>query len=339
MPKEITHWLIAERAAALLEGSALGDAAAANPNCLALGAVCQDILYYLPPTRRYGAYLGLANTLHGNGGEDSFEILRVIAQTAPSDSERGAWIAFLLGAASHIWADFVFHPPVVYLTGDYHASDSRKCSAVRQAHRRYETLVDLFFFRNRAHGRVFSVHRFLKELGVFPELLLSRIYGQLLQRAGASGGDDRRRDTAVSRCDQLDLVVHRALRNFSVLQGVGRRRLLSTWLCRLEPMLPTMIREVTALFTGRQLNRYLPELEGEIQYQHPVTGVPEAKSLEQLFETTVERTVRLCRRLAPAANVAESIDLDEAGPCLALGIPAGGELRATHFQVPPLRFH
>ncbi|MBF0510631.1 MAG: zinc dependent phospholipase C family protein, partial [Deltaproteobacteria bacterium] len=99
MPKEITHWLIARRLAEKLDGTGYTPSLRQNPNCLMLGAVFHDALFYLPP------YAAIADHWHGIDGEDTFEMVRRLAGSLDEPSSQGPMRAFLVGVISHIFAD------------------------------------------------------------------------------------------------------------------------------------------------------------------------------------------------------------------------------------------
>ena len=53
MPKEITHWLIAQKVGNSLQGTSAGDAAKAFPTCMLLGAILHDAPFYARVQRKH----------------------------------------------------------------------------------------------------------------------------------------------------------------------------------------------------------------------------------------------------------------------------------------------
>ena len=95
MPKEIIHWLVARRTAALLASGPFGPALARCPRGLMLASVQHDVLYYLtgdhPESLKH-----LPHALHGADGEDSFALMRLMAAHLHKQAdkrERGGFLS------------------------------------------------------------------------------------------------------------------------------------------------------------------------------------------------------------------------------------------------------
>jgi len=142
MPKEGTHWLVAERLGAVLEGSVAGASAANYPHIRAFGAIYPDIIFYLPDD---GTELTLAHRYHGEGGEDTYDLVRRAVSFIAEPAHPNPWWSFVVGLVSHIVADQTFHPLVYYLTGNDEAQDMNLRIRAIAAHRKWEALMDLFF--------------------------------------------------------------------------------------------------------------------------------------------------------------------------------------------------
>ena len=143
MPKEITHWRLAERVGQSLGEGPLRQAVRACPKAFMLGSVFHDCGYYAGDSRRYDV-ASLADRLHGAKGEDTFEVLRLAVTRCVNQPISPPAVSFLAGLATHIAADCVFHPFVYYFTGNYYDSRLERRRAARRAHRRLEVLIDLF---------------------------------------------------------------------------------------------------------------------------------------------------------------------------------------------------
>ena len=171
MPKEITHCILAERAAHSMAASRNRYKAKVgreiyflfekHPHLLYFGSVSPDIFYYdirMPWEFRI-AHRGLlwGELIHGTEGEDSlshviamFDILRSPAlqqSLAPgrmlTQEERDALMAFALGYLSHVALDTILHPIVYYLSGNYYAHDRGEKLRAEARHRAIETIFDL----------------------------------------------------------------------------------------------------------------------------------------------------------------------------------------------------
>jgi hypothetical protein len=136
MPKELTHWILAERAqTGLNEGSRLRKLIRANYDCYLGGAVLPDTLLHLVRGPHGKAALGLAHQFHDTAG-NSFDPLIRAEQRYP-DGLPPAILACLLGVISHMLGDITFHPFVYALTG----TDSIG------RHYQLETDLDVHFLR------------------------------------------------------------------------------------------------------------------------------------------------------------------------------------------------
>lgn len=154
MPREVTHWLVVERALQqVAERSAsesmLLTAARRYPAAVRLGALAHDAPYYY----RLGgsSFEPVAERLHGRHGEDTFEPIRSlfwaakeqVAQKKEVDPQ--ALYAFTFGMLTHAVTDIHFHPLVFYFSGNYYDTDPVARLRARGRHRLLETYIDTWF--------------------------------------------------------------------------------------------------------------------------------------------------------------------------------------------------
>ncbi len=172
MPKEITHCILAERAAHTLAASAperkhrvgreIYFLTEKFPQLLYFGSISPDIFFYdikLPwevRVRHRGLVWG--ELIHGTHGEDSlahvFAMLDILGDPslqgdinlgrAFSTDEHDALLLFVLGYLSHVALDTVMHPIVYYFSGNYYDTDRREKLRVEARHRAMETVLDLY---------------------------------------------------------------------------------------------------------------------------------------------------------------------------------------------------
>lgn len=301
MPKEITHWLIAAQVADESRGTAIGVATASNHFCLTLGAVFHDSLFYLPKVSKTAHFLALPYQLHGTKGEDTYDIVRRLAVTIRDSNRPGPLMAFLVGIVSHIYADALFHPLVHSLTGNCFDPDPAQRTRAIQAHRRYETLMDLYFCGGPENLKKYSLKHYLKKAEIPPPNLFDEALNTVAKEKGLPG---------------LSHAVVRAFRNFAIMQSLYKNQILSSLLYCLERFVPCSLKEISALFYSPQLTAKLPELSAVISYQNPVTGQAFSQSLKRIFDTTVEKSVAFCRTIEPAIVHKVPLQLTERGPSL-----------------------
>ncbi|MBX3721625.1 MAG: zinc dependent phospholipase C family protein [Turneriella sp.] len=172
MPKEITHCLLAERAAHAMAASGnpykkkIGGEIyflfEKNPEPLYFGSVSPDIFYYdirMPWEFRI-KHRGLiwGELIHGTHGENSLahvlEMLAILQDAALqkplltagtlSRDDRAALLLFALGYLSHVALDTILHPIVYFYSGNYYAEDRAEKLRAEARHRAVETIFDLY---------------------------------------------------------------------------------------------------------------------------------------------------------------------------------------------------
>ncbi len=315
MPKEIVHWMVAQRAAELLGQSPFGPALARCPRGLRLGAVHHDTLFYLSGEHPAGL-AALPHRLHGSHGEDSFELLRLHAAHLHARKDEPLPTAFFVGLASHIFADATLHPLVYHLTGNYYDADEKKRTGAVRRHRSLEALLDMVAAGglDRVTGQ--SLRALVEGLEgplslACPPELLAALAGSTAQAAEKAQAQ--------------------ALDNFCTMQALSRMPTLARLLREFSGFLPGSLREIAALFYAPQLLEQRGEVDGRMGYRNPVTGEALSGTLAELMELAARRTAAFC--LAQAQGIAASGQLkgEGAGPSLDMGLPATPASQARFF--------
>ena len=144
MPKEITHWIIAEKAYRTLETeSGLKAIIKQHKNLYLSGAVIMDTPFYLLYGNGKDVMYKVAAQLHDNPINSADFGDRVIARFPPKMTE--AIIALLLGVITHIHADSSFHPMVFYFSGKKDPANQKASKSAGYRHHKLETFLDLYF--------------------------------------------------------------------------------------------------------------------------------------------------------------------------------------------------
>lgn len=137
MPKELTHWLLAERSLAGLEDTnRLSVLIHENRALYLAGAVLPDTLMHLFRGPHGLTALALAHRFHDSGGNSYAPLIRIEEAYGEEGLPTGL-MACLLGVLSHMQADIVFHPFVFAQSG---VKDIGR-------HYRVETAIDCHFSR------------------------------------------------------------------------------------------------------------------------------------------------------------------------------------------------
>ena len=316
MPKEATHWAIAEKTAERLSGTEFGEAALACPNALRLGAVYPDLPYYLTGTgglaKRAGA---LGNRYHGAHGEDTYDLPRAIL-AGIEESDEPAHRAMLVGVASHLCADAAFHPLVYYATGNYYDPDPAKRSRAIRGHRRFEGLLDMALCGGPEGVRVRNAKHVWAGLEKDPaELLPWSVRGQTVE-----GGE---------------AILAAAAEKFLEAQplfGNPAAVLLAKWAA---PWLPSHLKELAALFYERPSARALERAGGIFKYLNPATGEECEASARQLMEKAIGDGAALCAEMEAALGRGGAKAFGRAGPSLNFGIVGARVESARYFAAEP----
>lgn len=146
MPKEITHFIVADRIYQQMEDCPLKTCLTENISMYYVGAVAPDTAYYLTGSY-HDFFQSLASRLHGTNGENTYDPIYRMFQSYPSTIPRPVF-AFLCGVITHIMIDSSFHPLVYYLTGDYYDKNPVKRLDAVANHRRWESGLDIYMSDN-----------------------------------------------------------------------------------------------------------------------------------------------------------------------------------------------
>lgn len=146
MPKEITHWIIADRIHQQMEDCPLKTCLSENIYMYYIGAIALDTPYYLTGSY-HNFFQALASRLHGIKGENTYDPIYMLVKSYPDTIPRPVW-AFLCGVITHIMIDSSFHPLVYYLTGDYNDPEPVKRLGAVVNHRRWESGLDIHMSDN-----------------------------------------------------------------------------------------------------------------------------------------------------------------------------------------------
>ena len=265
MPKELTHWLLAEEAMLSLGGeSHLAATLREHHELYLAGAVLPDTLLHLFQGPHASIALALADSFHDAVGDSHAPLLRVEEQF-PQGIPMPI-LACLLGVISHMQADIAFHPFVYAVTGADGIS----------GHYRLETRIDLYLMQA---GRIPPV-RHLADL-VTPQgrKNLLEVCSLLFDPEGELPAD------ALSQALELHI-------RYQAMYGNLFWQLAAT----LRGWLPVpRFRRQKQLFYPLNLfgNKY--EIENEGRWCCPVSGEQRNVTLAGLADNAVQRTLELFR--------------------------------------------
>jgi len=302
VPKERSHWLLAQRAASRLKPGLLADAALAYGEFVLSGAVAHDAGYY---AGALGVEAGrrTADRLHGNDGWNTYAPFWALA----SRRDLGApALAFGFGALTHLAADAVFHPLVYSWTGDAAALKEPWNRGWLYRHQALETALD---------------RHFEALWGPAPASKLSSV-------VRAAGKDLPAVQSVFSGNDARPwLAAHSRLQGLFTVPPLFWLVRLATWNARGSDHDPTGV-----FYRSRAKTH--PSFEGELRWIHPVTGHGDTATLEGLverFDALISGLAEVWERGWTAGTAAPA----GAGPHLDTGLASDGPQDKRWFTSPP----
>lgn len=278
MPKELTHWLLAERALASLPGgSRLKDTIAQHRKAYLGGAVLPDTLAHIfrgpfHPTARV-----LSHRFHDPVGNSYAPLIQ--AERRFPDGVPSALLACFLGVICHMEADVALHPYVYAATGNANIGE----------HYRLETGIDLHFVKRGAA----PAHRRLDRLlcPATKEVLVSAA-GLLFDPEGK--------------------LPHRALEHSLALhcrfQAMYDRTFWKLAVRVLGRVCGSPFSEQRHLFYPLKVSGAGMLGAGKSgKWCHPESGEMRSASLDDLAQEAVDRTVAVFRRIEEAGTLAAAL--------------------------------
>lgn len=312
MPKEVTHWVIADEVARQLDNSVF-KAAQTNRNALLIGAVFHDILYYY--RGKNNEIIILPDHLHGARKDDTYDVVRrILAKLyGCSGGDRECLLAFLAGVITHIFADIHFHPMVYHMTGNYYESSK---AVIR--HRTLECVLDFYFcehFREQ-----YDFNRVFSECTCDYSRLFSDLYSVPM-----GNNNDQGQDIAE------DIIG--SYRFFTKFRGIYSRRFIGNILHTMDFLFPTSLKKISAVFYADRLKKSIPKLSNKIDYQNPVTGDSFEVTLEEFKTKTVEDSVEFCLYLEKECLGKENPVIKGKGASLETGLVGSNVDDMKHFNI------
>jgi hypothetical protein len=275
MPKEYTHWVLAEKIFLELPDSRLKSLITGNKHLYYLGAVIPDTPLYMTFGRYKQDFHSAARRLHGYDGEDTFIFLPFIAQQygrGMSDSI----LALLLGAVTHVFTDSQFHPFIYCFSGTCLSQDARAAKNCDSRHLTIETYLALHHRKqvslfNRGHLSALLKNEDFKKREVL-KLLNLLFFGN-------------------KSYPQRE--IKRVLSMHSFLQSAFfKRRYIS--LVKALNLCPFIHLDKTlALFYPSQRNIRIPFFQQPFSYLHPVTG----EEIEESIQDIENRVINQCQEI------------------------------------------
>ncbi|MBE9537360.1 MAG: zinc dependent phospholipase C family protein [Proteobacteria bacterium] len=272
MPKEFTHFLIADKALgkAKAENAEAGLCIKENYNLFMLGAIlCDSPYYHLPFSGSKGSLLALSKNIHKPCGEIDSDFFQRLAAAITGENME-AYFAFLCGILSHHIADRNFHPFIFYFTGK--DSDPSR-------HRFLESLIDLRLMRVMADKKICRA-----SLADYLSLEKSTMLPCLHMFVKASVPPAMKNETAA-----ITEKLWKALRFEIFLSSLYNNRVILKALIRTNKLLKARFSPFVTLFYPEESSCDLSLLNSEFSYRAPSSGEERDASLASIAEKTAEQ--------------------------------------------------
>ena len=320
MPKEATHWILAEQTWQAMPDGLLKMEIRENKALYYLGAIVFDTPYYVVTGQNRSNLLAAAQRLHGYNASRAFNPFGPLARNLETLPE--GYRPFLAGALTHVAADAVFHPFIYYFSGSDEGVPPNQAARAKARHRRLETALDLSFlsrngnasFRNLLLPALYR-HRENEERA-FMRLLNLLYFGRVLLK-------DSSLKLAVWQHALIHVLIHqKRIHQFIELIDI------------LWPRQARRIKPVEALFYATCQEADPRFFQRPLVYRHPVTGEERNESTNDLQDRTVALALEFLDRID---NLERQADLKQrlAGatfPSLYSGLPPDRSLRMRFFD-------
>jgi len=302
MPKEFTHWMLAERTLAGLDvNSRLHELLRTHHALYLTGAVLPDTLLHIFYGPHSPAALRLAQQFHDTSGNSFAPLIRY--EQADRDELTPPRLACVLGVISHMLADIVFHPFVYYHGG---GQDMGR-------HYRTETAIDLYFIRQGA----------IPPLQHLKSLLNREKTGETVAVCARIFDPDH---LLPIQSHEQGLALHSRIQGM-YCSGFWNR------VARLLALLPVPLFKQAQHLFYRVVAAGDDALFFADAWRHPVSGDPRSQSLDELAETAVERTLTLFRRIEESGSLAAALT-EMPGENLLTGLHGVTQSAMQHFREP-----
>jgi hypothetical protein len=315
MPKELTHWLLAERTLCSMHPSDLKEAIRKYRHLYDIGAVVLDSPYYFL-TGKDEAVSGLGKKLHGKTGFNLFHHLAAVLKQFDFRPPDSFW-AFAAGMITHVNVDIAFHPLIFYFSGsnDIADPDVRKAAAAR--HRKLEAFLDLYLMKDNCLINDGMLSKSFRCMKVSRKALFDYT-GRLF-----FGGPHHTRATA------------KILGRHAHIQPLFKRRTLYRLLSLINCLPGIHLDPVVASFYPVRERLSSSFFDNRIVYRHPVTGVTHEASILELEQRVIDQNLEIFEKLNRDLNrpAVEKMLLSRGVVSLETGMVPTDRGAMTHFDL------
>ncbi len=280
MPRDVTHIILADEAAEIINDKDIGD----NPEAFHMGCIADDsFLYTMSPK--------LSSRLHGMFRDDTRAIVLEMADELKKENEplkKAEKKAFIAGYVCHMAADCTFHPLIYSISGShFNASSKREAEISKACHRCAETWLDMYFLR--AKNLTFKNFRPFRKIikRVAMRVRIDDFFTDCVQRVLKA--------KKYTWGDNFDLQsqFHNGMTRQLFVDKVTQSQTIGKMLRKLDTFFNGKLKLYTSGFYN--VNGEVPQLLTKGSFVHPVTGEKIDKSLGDLRHDAVQTSVKFIK--------------------------------------------
>jgi len=280
MPRDVTHIILADEAAEIINDKDIGD----NPEAFHMGCIADDsFLYTMSPK--------LSSRLHGMFRDDTRAIVLEMADELKKENEplkKAEKKAFIAGYVCHMAADCTFHPLIYSISGShFNASSKREAEISKACHRCAETWLDMYFMR--AEKMSFKNFRPFRKIikRVAMRVRIDDFFTDCVQRVLKA--------KKYTWGDNFDLQsqFHNGMTRQLFVDKVTQSQTIGKMLRKLDTFFNGKLKLYTSGFYN--VNGEVPQLLTKGSFVHPVTGEKIDKSLGDLRHDAVQTSVKFIK--------------------------------------------
>ena len=290
MPKDITHWIIAEKVFEKLDNTEMIEIINKYKHLYYIGAISFDIPYYCLG-KKSNEFTGISDNLHNPIMCSPLGVISNMLQEYSNEVPEYV-IAFILGTITHIVVDDAFHPLVYNYTGNYFDNDERRRDIAISNHREFESRLDLYFKKTKKLDNSYLMiksyfHRNISKNDLLELLCVEYFNNKNIQKKG----------------------VYKTLSTYSILQFLFNKKIIYFTLKNINKVFKNRFSKVLTLFYPLENTIDYDFYINQIQYQHPITGEVFSESIIDIEEKAISKTISLFNVLAKAKTKTELLEI------------------------------
>lgn len=279
MPKEITHWTLAEKVYLNINSnSSLKEIIKQYKNLYLTGAVIIDTPFYIIFDKKAKMIYKLAEDMHNNpinSYEPLAQIINCYHSRLPDEI-----LALILGIITHIHADSSFHPLVYYFSGTGLPDQKKSRRKANTRHRIIETFLDLYYREESLLQNNREFAGILKNIEMEKEQFLENLFVFF----NTGNNIDKQLIKKILKCHtNIQRLFDRnwfriIFQILNVIPGINLEYYISLLYPHPKP-------EPGSIF------------QHQINYRHPVTGEEFQDSLKELEERTIKDILEVFKKI------------------------------------------